>query len=165
MLKEKLKEDLKTAMKAGDVAKRLTISLMLSVIKNRELEKRGRLAKSGTELSKIETASELTDDEVIEAISSEVKKRKESIMTYEQANRPELAKKEQEELAILMAYMPPQMSEDEIRVMVKQAISQVHPSGIKDMGKVLGHLMPQVKSKADGQVVSTIVKEELSSIG
>lgn len=152
------------AMKAGDAIKRSTISLMLSVIKNRELEKRGRLAKSGTELSRIEAASELTDEEIIEAIGSEMKKRKESITTYEQASRPELAEKERVELAILMTYMPAQMSEDEIRAAVKQAISQVHPAGIKDMGKVLGHLMPQVKGKADGQIVSAIVKEELSSI-
>lgn len=165
MLKEKLKEDLKAAMKAGDAVKRSTISLMLSVIKNRELDKRGRLAKSGTELSAVEAASELTDEEVVEAISSEIKKRKESITTYEQASRPELAEKERAELSILMTYMPVQMSEDEIRIAVKQAISQVHPAGIKDMGKVLSHLMPQVKGKADGQTVSAIVKEELSSIG
>ena len=136
---------MKEAMKAGDAMKRLVLSLVNSAIKNKEIEKR----------------SELTDEEIIGVISSEVKKRKESIESYEKGGRKEMAQKERGELTMLMEYMPEQISEDEIRTEAKKAISEVGAEDIKEMGKVLGVLMPKLKGRADGQTVSRIVKEEL----
>ena len=145
MLKEKLQNDMKEAMKAGDALRRMVLSLVLSAVKNKEIEKR----------------SKLTDEEIIDAISSEVKKRKESIESYEKGGREELAQKERDELKVLMEYMPEQMSEDEIRTEAKKAIAETGAKEIKEMGKVLGVLMPNLKGRADGQTVSRVVKEEL----
>ncbi len=164
MIKDQLREDMKAAMKAGDAVRRSTISLLLAAIKNRELEKRTKLSKAGGDAAGLEAASELTDQEVLDAISSEVKKRKESITTYEQAGRAELAASEQAELDILMTYLPAQMSDNELRTAVKEAVAHVKPADMKDMGKVLGYLMPQVKGKADGQKVSMFVKEEIEKL-
>lgn len=158
LLKEIVSEDIKKALKTGNAVKRMVLSMVLSAIKNKELQKR---AKSGK-------AEELNDEEVLDAISSEVKKRKESIESYEKAGREELAQKERDELNILMEYMPEQMSEDEIRTEAKKVIRQLAdganpPAGGKEMGKILGILMPRLKGRADGQIVSRIVKEELST--
>jgi len=146
MLKDKINEDVKSALKAGDANRRMVLSLVLSAVKNKEIEKR----------------SELTDEEIISVISSEVKKRKESIESYEKGGRQEMAQKEKGELAILMEYMPEQMSDDDIRTEAKKAILESGVTDIKQVGKVLAVLMPKVKGKADGQTVSRIVKEELS---
>ena len=153
MFKEKLQNDMKEAMKAGDALRRMVLSLVLSAVKNKEIEKR----------------SELTDEEIIDAISSEVKKRKESIESYEKGGREELAQKERDELNVLMEYMPEPMSEDEIRTEAKKAIAEIRSTssgqavGPKEMGKVLGVLMPRIKGRAEGQTVSRVVKEELST--
>src|SRR3989338_5141313 len=112
MLKEKLQNDMKEAMKAGDALRRMVLSLLQSVIKNKELQKRAKSSKE----------EELNENEVMDVVASEVKKRKESIEVYEKAGREELAQKERDELAILMEYMPEQMSEDEIREEAKKAI-------------------------------------------
>lgn len=162
MLKEKLQADMKEAMKAGNAIKRLVLSLVNSAIKNKELGKRAKFSKSGADIGKLDELSKLTDEEVLEVISSEVKKRKESIASYEKGGREELAQKERDELNILMEYMPEQMSEDEIREEVRKAIAEADAKDIKEMGKVLGILMPRIKGRADGQLVSRIIKEELS---
>ena len=162
MLKEKLQADIKDALKSGNAQKRLVLSLVMSAIKTKELEKRGKLVKSG-EAEGLEEKSQLTDEEIIEVLSSEIKKRKDSIEYYEKGRREELAQKERDELNILMGYMPKQMSEDEIRNEVKKVIVEVGAKDIKEMGKVLGILILKVKGKADGQTVSRIVKEELSN--
>lgn len=150
-MKGKINDDIKTALKSGDANKRLVLSLLQSAIKNKELQKR---AKSGKE-------EELNDDEVLDVIASEVKKRKESIESYEKAGREELAQKERDELGVLMQYMPEQMSEEEIRTEAKKAIAETGAKEIKEMGKVLGALMPKMKGRADGQTVSRITKEEI----
>lgn len=163
MLKEKLQQDTKKAMKSGDALGRLVLSLVISAIKNKELEKRTKLSKTDEPLSASRlTLSELTDEEIIDVISYEVKKRKESIESYEKGGREELAQKERDELTILMKYMPEQMSEDAIKEEVKKAIAEVGAKDMKDMGKVIGAVMAKVKSKADGSLVSKLVKEELS---
>lgn len=162
MLKEKLQSDAKEALKSGNVEKRLVLSLVLSAVKSRELEKRTKLSKTEADSSKLEEASRLNDEEIVEVLSSEIKKRKDSIEQYTKGGRPELAEKEAGEMAILMSYMPEQMSEDDIRKEIKQAISQTGASGPKDMGKVIGAVMAKVKGKADGQLVSKLVKEKLS---
>lgn len=161
MLKDWLQADIKDALKSGNAQKRLTLSLVLSSIKSRELDKRTKLSKTESDTSKLEEMSRLTDEEIIEVLSSEIKKRKEAIEQYEKGGREELAQKERDELNILMEYMPEQMSEEAVREEVRKSISELGASGLKDMGKVIGAVMSKVKGKADGQTVSRIVKEEL----
>lgn len=161
MLKEKLKEDVKSALKAGDIGRRTTLSTLLSAVKNKELEKRSKLAKSGTPADQLDSSSELTDEEIIEVLGSEIKKRRESAEIYINAARPELAEQEKAEAEMLSAYMPEQLSEEVIREKVREAIKATGAAGPKDMGKVIGQVMSAVKGQADGQVVSRIVKEEL----
>jgi len=163
MLKEQLKNDLKEALKAGDSKRRTVIGMVMSVIKNRELDKRGKLMKGGADAATVDAASELTDEEIIDALSSEVKKRRESITTFEQAGRAEMAASEKEEMEMLMHYLPEQLGEDQIREIVKKAVADVKPADMKEMGKVMAAVMPHVKGKADGQVVSRIVQEEMKS--
>ena len=161
MLKEQLKEDLRTAMKAGDAVAKNVIVMVVSAVKNRELDKRAKFLKTGGDASKIEEASQLTDEEVVETISSEIKKRKESIESFSANGRLELAEGEKKELEVLMKYMPEQMSEDAIREEVKKVIADTGAT-IKEMGKTIGAAMAKMKGKADGTVVSRIMKEELS---
>lgn len=163
MLKERINEDIKKALKTSNSVKRMVLSLLQSSIKNKELEKRTKLAKSGADAIKLEELSKLSDEEITDVIVSEVKKRKESIESYEKGGRRELAQKEKDELNILMEYMPEQMLEGEIRVEVEKAITETGAKDIKEMGKVLGVLMPKLKGRADGSVVSQIVKEALSN--
>ncbi len=161
VLKDKLQQDLKDALKSGNAQKRMTLGLVLSAIKGKELEKRSKLSKSGGDPAKFDEQSKLTDEEILDVFSSEIKKRKEAIEQYDKAGREELAQKEKEELAMLMEYMPEQMTEEQVREEVKKAISATGALGPKDMGKVIGAVMAKIKGKADGQVVSKLVKEEL----
>jgi len=135
---------------AKDELRLSTIRLLKSAIQYHEIQKGG--AGYGA-----------TDEDVIEVIGREIKKRNEAIELYKQGGRNELAEKEQKELEILKSYLPEQMSEDEVRKLVEEAISSIGASGIQDMGKVMGALMPKVKGKADGTLVSNIVREALSS--
>ena len=146
MLKDKLTQDVKNALKTGDKQRRLVLGMVMAAVKNKEIEKR----------------SELIDEEIVAVIASEVKKRRDAVAQYEKGGRPELAEQEKQEMDILMGYMPEQMPEEQIREEVKRAIAETGAKDIKEMGKVLQVLMPKVKGKADGQLVSRIVKEELS---
>jgi len=103
----------------------------------------------------------LNDEEVLQVVSREVKKRKDSIEAFEGAGRSELAEKEKEELAVLMSYMPEQLSEVVIRDLVKKAIEQSGAKGEKEIGKAMAILSSQVKGKADGALVNRIVRELL----
>jgi hypothetical protein len=120
-----------------------------------------RMVRSSLKNAEIEKKQGLTEDEVIEVIAREVKKRKESCEEYLKAGRQDIAEGLQEEVAILMNYLPEQMSEDQIRSLVEKVMAEVQPASPKDMGKVMGRLMPKVKGKADGKLVSSIVKELL----
>lgn len=161
MIREKLQQDVKEALKAGDAEKRVLLGMVLSAVKNREFDKRAKLSKIETDAVKLEADSKLNDEEIIEVLSSEIKKRKEAAESYTKGGRADLAEKEEKELAILMGYMPEQMSEDAIRDIVKKTLADLGLKDIKDMGKAIGAIMTQVKGKADGTVVSKIVKEEL----
>ena len=154
---------MKEALKEGSAVKRLTVSMILNAIKNKELEKRAKLSKTTADQKTLETGSKLTDDEIIDVIGTEAKKRKESIEIYEKAGRQDLVKKENEELVIVMSYLPEQMGEDDLRKIVKEVIAQTGATSAKDMGKVVGAVMPKVKGKASGSDVSRIVKEELGA--
>lgn len=150
-LKEKIISDLKEAMKSGDSKKRDTLRLLDSAIKNTEIEKKKR--EEG-----------LSDEEVLEVISRSVKQRQDSIKQFEEGGRPELAEGEKEELAILMPYLPKQLSEEKIRQVVEETISQMGAKSSADLGKVMGSAMAKMKGQADGNLVRTIASEILSKM-
>ncbi len=143
MLKEKLSSDLKEAMKAGDAAKRDVLRMLTSAIKNKEIEKR----------------VELTDEQVLEVISSEVKKRRESVAQFTAGNRPELAEKEEAEIALLIGYLPEQINEEELKKIVLETVAELAD---KNVGNAMKAVMAKVKGKADGALVSKLVKDALS---
>lgn len=148
-LQEQLMADMKESMKARESGKKkLTVIRMVrSAIKNIEInEKR-----------------ELNDEEIIEVLSKEVKQRRDAIPDYENANRSDIVESLLSEIEILMEYLPKQLSEEEIRNLVKEVISEVGGNSPNDMGKVMGKLMPKVKGKADGKLVNQIVKEMLTN--
>lgn len=151
-LKDTIKEDMKAAFKAGDAATRSTLTMLLSVIQNRELEKRAK----GKE-------PVLTDEEVIEAISTEIRKRKDSAVQYTAGGRPELAENEIAEVATLMKYMPEQLSEDAVKQLIADAIKSTGAANAKDIGKVMGEVTKSTKGKFDGARVSELVKQALAS--
>jgi uncharacterized protein YqeY len=163
-LKDTVKEDMKAAFKAGDTATRGTLTMLLSVIQNRELDKRAKLIKSGvaTEADVVSQA-QLTDEEVIEAIGTEIKKRKDASSQYEAAGRPELAAGETAEAAILMKYMPEQLTEDAVKALIAAAIAETGAAGPKDMGRVMGAVAPKTKGTFDGARLNAMVKEALSA--
>ena len=162
MLRDQLKEDQKTALKSGVTVKRTLIGMVMTSIKNKEIEKRTKLSKTINDPAQLDTESQLTEDEMIDVIASEVKRRKDSIVEFKKGGRPELAEAEKAEADMLMAYLPEQLSDDQVREIVKKAIADTGATEAKDMGKVIGAVMPQVKGKADGSRVSAIVKEELA---
>ena len=162
MLKERLKKEQKTALKSGDTVRRTLIGMVMTSIKNKEIEKRTKLSKTINDPAQLDTESQLTEDEMIDVIASEVKRRKDSIVEFKKGGRPELAEAEKAEADMLMAYLPEQLSDDQVREIVKKAIADTGATEAKDMGKVIGAVMPQVKGKADGSRVSAIVKEELA---
>jgi uncharacterized protein YqeY len=162
-LKEKLQGEVKEALKSGNSQKRTLLGMVLSAVKNREFDKRAKISKTTgeTDAVKLDEAAKLNDEEVLETIASEIKKRKDSVEQFENGGRPELAASEKEEINMLMVYMPEQMSEEEVRAEVKKAIVETGAAGPKDMGKVIGAVMAKIKGKADGTLVSKLVKEGL----
>src|SRR3989338_6702017 len=160
MLKDKIKADFKEAFKAKEQVKLSVLKMVNSEIGNAEIGKRGKLMKEG-KTENIEVASILNDEEVLQVVGREVKKRKDSIEAFEKAGRLELAEKEKAELAALMAYMPEQLPEEKIRELAKKAVEQSGAKGEKEIGKVMSILAPQVKGKADGALVNKIVRELL----
>ncbi|MFZ3089316.1 MAG: GatB/YqeY domain-containing protein [Nitrospirota bacterium] len=149
-LQEQLVNDMKEAMKARDEVKVSTIRMLRAAIKNKEIEKGG-------------TSYKLSDKEIIDVIITAIKQRKDSIEQFTKGNRNDLAEKEKKEAEILQGYLPPQMSEDEIKAEVKKAIAETGAVSQKDMGKVMKALMPKVAGKADGAVVNRLVKELIGS--
>jgi uncharacterized protein YqeY len=121
-----------------------------------------RLLKSAMDYKSIELKRELTDDDMIALIKSEVKKRNESIEAFTAGNRPELAEKEKNEMPFLMQFLPEQMSEESVREIVKTAVEAMPEEDRKNFGKVMGVAMKELKGKADGGVVGQIVKELVS---
>jgi len=120
-----------------------------------------RMLKSALQNAKIAEQKELSDDDVIKVVQKEIKQRKDSIATYETGGRVELADKEKAEIEILSAYMPAQLSNEELTAIVKSAIEETGATSMADMGKIMGKVMPQVAGKADGNQVSAKVKELL----
>jgi len=162
-LKQKIQQDTKLALKEKRERELSTLRMLLSAVINKEKEKRYKISKEKPDLSgeELEKESQLVDDEVIEVVSSEVKKRKEAILEFEKGKRQDLVEKERRELEILQKYLPEQLSEEEIRELAKEAIDKIGAKELKEMGKVMAELMPKIKGKADGGLVSKIVKELL----
>ena len=162
-MKQKIQEELKTALKQGEALKVGTFRMLLAAVANRETQKRYEASKQNSNFTEQELVekAQLSEEEFQSVVVSEAKKRREAIEGFEKGNRTELAEKEKQELDILMGYLPQQLSEEEIREIVKEAVEKVHPAGPQDMGKLMGELMPKVKGKADGALVSKIVREML----
>jgi len=149
-IKEKILDDLKSAMKQKQ-ADRLRV---LRSLKAKILEKEISERKGGE--------GEISDEQVTEVLMKAAKQRKESIDQFEQGGRDDLVEKEKEELTIIEEFLPKMMSEDEVRAAVKEQINQIGASDLSDMGKVMGVMMAKLKGKAEGSLVSRVVKEELS---
>lgn len=145
-LKQKLTDDLKQAMREGDTVKRSVIRLTMAAIKNAEI------ARQAT----------LEDADILGIIAKEVRQRKESIEAFKQGNRPELAAKEEAEMAVLEQYLPEQMSRDEIIAEARKVIAEVGAQGLNDKGKVMPQLIVKLKGKADGREINEVVTELLS---
>lgn len=160
-LSQKLTEDMKVAMKSGDSQTLSTIKLLISAIHNKEIEKRTKLSRQMSDAKELEEKSLLTDEEITEVILSEIKKHKDSIAAYE-STRPDLANKEKKELEILKKYAPKELSEEEIKIIVKAKIAETGASSAKDLGKVMGRVIQETKGRADGALVKKIVEEELA---
>lgn len=149
MTKEQLQQELKESMLARDTGKTSVLRMIISAIGYFEINKGG-------------AGYTATEEDVMNVIQAQAKQRRDSIEQYTAGNRPELAEKEQKELNMISSYLPAQMGEDEIRNLVKEAITSTGASNPQDMGKVMGAIMPKTKGKADGGLVSNIVREELS---
>ena len=132
----------------------------MTAVKNKELVKRQQLSKSVSDASELEKQSQLTDEEILETIASEVKKRKEAIEQFKQAGVKNWHKRKSE-MDILIGVSPEQMSEEDIRTEIQKTITELNASSVKDMGKVIGAVMAKLKGRADGGLVSKIAKELL----
>jgi hypothetical protein len=168
MLKEKIQKETTEAMKSGDQILVGTLRMLSAAIITKEKEARYKLtkdpafAKASAGEESLEKESKLSDEKIIEVLSSEIKKRKDAIVLYVQGNRPELAEKEQKEIEIIKKYLPEQLSDEELRKLVAESIQKTGATEIKDTGKIMADLMPQVKGKAEGSEISKIIKELLS---
>ena len=149
MLKQDLKEELKKSMIDRNELRTSVMRMLLSAINYYEIQKGG-------------ANYEATDTDVMSVIQTQIKQRKDSIESFEKAGRRELADKEKKEMEMLQVYLPPQLSEEEITQLVNDAIAQTGAKSIAEIGKVMGFLMPKTKNKADGNLVSKIVKEKLA---
>jgi len=165
MLKEKIQNATTEAMKQGNELVCSTLRMLSAAIVSKEKEKRYKISKQRPDLKEdsLIKESQLTDEEIIDVISSEIKKRKDAVELYTKGNRQELANKEKKEIEILQKYLPEQLSQEEVKKLVQEAIAKSGAKEIKDIGRVMAELMPKIKGKADSSQVSRIVKELLSS--
>ena len=145
-LKEKLAEDLKLSMKEKDTIKKNTVQSIRAAVLQIEKDKQ----------------ITLDDDGVIEVISKELKRRKDVLPDYEKSGRDDLIADLKKEIEIVMAYLPSQLSHDELDEIVKKAVADTGASSMKDMGKIMQAVMPQIKGRADGKMVNEIAKKYLS---
>lgn len=145
-LRDKLVDKMKAAMKARDDVKLSAIRMVRASVKNKE----------------IDLGKELDDSEVVQVVASLAKQRRESIKLFQEAGRNDLVAKEEKELAVLLEFLPGQLSDDEITEIVGNAIAESGAQGLKDKGKVMKIVMPRVSGRAEGQAVNEIVSRMLS---
>lgn len=146
VIKQKIQEDMKNAMRNQEKDRLSAIRLILAAIKQREVDER----------------IELGDDQILTVLDKMLKQRRESITQYEMANRPDLVEKESAEIQVIQAYLPAQLGTDEIDALIKATIQETGASSARDMGKVMGLLKPKIQGRADIAAVSNKVKEHLS---
>ncbi len=139
-------EDIKTAMKARDKETLAVLRMIKSSLQNEEIKK----------------GSALNEEEELTVLSREMKQRRESLTEFKSAGRDDLVEKLEKEIAIVERYLPKQLSEDELRAIVKKTADRVQASSMKDFGKVMGAVMSEIKGQADGNEVNRLVKEQLS---
>jgi uncharacterized protein YqeY len=144
-LRENIDADQKDALKSGAKDKVSTLRMLNAALKNKQIDKR----------------RSLTDEEVIETVRSLIKQRKDSIEQFAKGGRQDLVDKETAEVAVLEIYLPKQLSREEVEAMVRDAIAQTSALGAKDMGKVMKTLIPMIGGRADGKLVSELVKHAL----
>jgi uncharacterized protein len=145
-LLERLNQDMKTSMKNKEKTKLSVIRMLRSEIKNEEIERQHTL----------------NDEEVIEVLMRELKKRKDALQQFEEAGRKDLVQQLQEEIAVIQPYLPEQLSEEELRELVREVLQETGATSKADMGKVMKAIMPRVKGRADGKLVNRLVQEALS---
>lgn len=145
-LKAKLTDDMKAAMRSGDKQRLLTIRLILSAVKQQE----------------VDTREEQSDDDIITSLTKMQKQRRESISQFKQAGRQDLVDKEEQELVVISEYLPAALSDDEIDKLITEAMTESGASSIKDMGKVMGILKPKLAGRADMGAVSAKIKSALA---
>lgn len=145
MLREKIAEEMRAAMKAREQARVAALRMLMTAVKNTEVEK----------------LHELSDDEVLDVIAREAKRRRESIDAFEKGGRSDLVEKETAELRVLETYLPEKLSDEELAALVEQAVAETGASSPKQMGEVMKALMPKVRGRADGAQVSALVKAKL----
>lgn len=146
-LKQRILDDIKAAMKAGDKNRLVTLRMLSAAIKQREVDER----------------IEMDDAQTLAVVEKMIKQRRESIKQYEEGGRPELAEKEQAEIEILDDYMPEQLSDAEVDKLIDDAVQKTGATEMKDMGKVMGVLKPQIQGKADMGEVSKRIKARLGA--
>jgi uncharacterized protein len=151
VLRDRINDALKDAMKAKDQRRVSTLRLVNAALKNADIEARGQ----GKEA--------LVDEAILALLQKMIKQRQESIELYEKGGRPELAQQEREEVAIISAYLPQQMSEDEVKAAIESAINHTGAAGMKDMGKVIGALRAKYAGRMDFGKVSGMVKAMLAA--
>lgn len=149
-LRERLDADLKDAMRAKAELKLMTIRAIKSAVKYKEVEAENRV---------------LEDSEILAVIASEVKKRRDAAAEYKAASRPELAEKEEQEIALLQVYLPAQLSAEALTAEIAKAIAEAGATGPKDMGAVMKIVTPRLKGQTEGQLISSEVKLQLSKLG
>jgi uncharacterized protein len=145
-LKAEIQEAVKNAMKSGDKVALSTLRLLLAAIHNEEIHLR----------------KELTVAEIQKTIATLAKQRNESITLFRKGGREDLAQKEEAELCILQKYLPPVLSEEELRSLIQQSIAELDAKGVEDLGKVMKRVMPQVSGRSDGKRVNDLARELLS---
>lgn len=145
-LKEKLMEDLKSAMRGKEKRRKDTITMLRAAIKQREVDER----------------IELADGDILAIVGKQVKQKRESIKDFQKAERIDLVEQAEEEIKILMAYLPEQLTEEEIDEIVREAIAETGATSMRDMGRIMGVVMPKVKGKADGSLISLSAKKLLN---
>ena|SRR4030042_2685291 len=150
MLHEQIENDLKVALKSGEKGKTGVLRFLISAIKNFQIEKKAQEKKY------------MSDEDIISVLRRQAKQRKDSIDQYEKGNRVDLAQKEKEELAILEAYLPTEMGEDEIRKTIEAKAEELGVSDKLGPGKLMGAVMKELRGRADGNVVKKIVEEKFS---
>ena len=149
-LNDQLTDDLKQAMKTKDAVRLRTIRSLRAAIKEKEIEER-----QGGE-------AQLSEEQVLAVLQKQAKQRRDAITQYEEAGRDDLSAKEHEELAVIEAYLPKQLSDDEIRSVVQEIVAATGASSMRDMGKVMGAAMQRLRGRADGRCINEMVRELLS---